>query len=456
MSAIMLSVTKVLAEFLASLRYEDIPDEVKTRAKHHILDWIGVAVAGSSAKTSRIIADFIRRAGGKEEATLIGYREKAPCVNAAFANGFMGHVLELDDGDVPRSYVHPATCANPAALATAEVMGASGKDYITAIVAGYEAMIRIGASIKLKHYGKLGFHSTGTCGTFGAAVAAGKILDLNSEEMAYAIGLAACQAAGLTIGFGSDAKPFHAGKAAMNGVIAAMLAKEGITGPTTTLDGKGFDYAYTGGEPNSEAIIRDLGKDWMIMGCYMKRYPCAFQEIFTIVDLVKEHDIKPEDVDEVLVELRQSWLKGHGYYTDGSSVTSAKCSLPYCVAVAIMDRQVGLEQFTWQRIRDPKLLEFMRQKVKIIPSSLPDDAWEEKRFPWVTIKTKDGKTFRADYVPRKDFVGGDKWSKEMLQEKFVYLASRELPKEKVSKIIEIVNKLEEIADIRELTYLLVP
>ncbi|NIN52077.1 MAG: MmgE/PrpD family protein, partial [Nitrososphaeria archaeon] len=215
-------VTKTLADFASSVRFSDLPEEALRHSKKCILDLLGVALAGSMTIPGRIIIDFVKKLGGEPEATVISSPLMVPCTNAALANGTLAHALELDDGS-RYAMGHPGVVVIPAALAAAESNDVSGKDLITAVVLGYETFIRLGSAVNPSHF-RRGFHTTGTCGTFAAAVAAGKILGLDEDGMANALGLAGTQSAGLFefVSDGSMSKPLHPGRSAQSGVLAVL------------------------------------------------------------------------------------------------------------------------------------------------------------------------------------------------------------------------------------------
>lgn len=461
-----MTVTLELAKFLAEkVKFDKLPEKTIESAKEKILDWLGVALAGNLMGAAKTVTNMVKAMGGVNEATLLGHREKVPALNAAFANGFCTHILELDDGD-STNHMHVSCNIMPAALAAAEIMGASGKDLITAVIAGYEAGIRIGNSLLPEHYDDLGFHITGTAGIFGAAVAAGKIFNLDTEQMASALGLAGTQSSALVIAFQSDGKPLHAAKAAMDGLLSSLLVKNGITGPVEVLDGKtvrgvGFGPAYTGGKSNPEMILHypnNLGENWRINYIYHRTVPCTFQNIGLLIDVIVKNDIKPDDVEEVICKFKPSWMKAHGWNSDGSSVGAAKASFPHIVATTMYYRDLilKLEQFNKIYTTNKQVLEFMK-KVKMV--EVPDA--EHLKLKWyVTIKTRDGREYGYGFsdIIREKWKGdwGNPLTREELHQKFRWLASRELSKEKVEKIIELVEELEEVADIRQLTDLLAP
>jgi len=240
------TITDELTDFGVRLEYKDLPKDVVKQTKKSILDAIGVILAGSKSKTGEIFVSLVKEFGGVEDSTIFGDGSKVPPPNAALVNGTMGHIHELDDGH-RFALGHPGVTSIPAAFSVAEKIGASGKELIPAIVLGYEMFIRVAQAINPSHRER-GFHTTGTCGTFGAAVSASKVVGLDKPDFVNAIGIAGVQAAGLmeVMRGESRIKPMNAGRAAHNGVLACLLAKRGLTAPNTILDGEnGFFRAYS-------------------------------------------------------------------------------------------------------------------------------------------------------------------------------------------------------------------
>jgi 2-methylcitrate dehydratase PrpD len=244
--------TQHLAKFIAETTYPDLPEAVTNHIKRCILDWLGAALAGTVEPASQAIVQIVKDLGGSGESTVIGASFRSCCVNAALANGVTGHAAELDDIH-EASVIHPGAPVIPAALAVSERTEASGEELIVAVAVGYETGIRIAKAVMPSHYEY--WHPTGTCGTFGAAAAAGRLLRLDEGTMLHALGVAGTEASGLIESFGTMGKPFNAGRAARDGVTAALLAERGFTGPTSILDAaKGYSNA-TSVQPNLNEIV---------------------------------------------------------------------------------------------------------------------------------------------------------------------------------------------------------
>src|SRR5271163_3157058 len=226
--------TRTLAERAAGLDWDDLPAPVRELSRQCVLDYLGCAVAGAADQLVGMLLDEMAEAGGTAQASVIGHRLQLPALAAALVNGAAGHALDYDDVNLAMPG-HPSVAILPGLLALAELKGSSGREVITAFVAGYETACRIGMALQPGHYA-VGFHSTGTTGSFGAAAACARLLGLDAEATAVALGIAGTQAAGLKSQFGTMCKPFHAGKAAQNGLLAARLAQRGFSSRTDIVE----------------------------------------------------------------------------------------------------------------------------------------------------------------------------------------------------------------------------
>lgn len=347
-----------LAEFATGPRGQDLPAEVITRGAMHVLHLVAVALAGSRADSSQPMLRVIREGAGRPEATVYGLGRITSATEAALANGTLAHALELDD-DHRTGTVHPGAVVVPAALAAAEAMGASGRTLLRAVMLGYEVMCRVGEAFMGQQFYR-GFHPTGTCGVFGAAVAAGIAFGLDREQLVRALGIAGTQASGLAEwrADGSWIKRLHAGRAAQSGVLAARLAREGFTGPATILEGaSGFLQAFAfEGAIDAEAVTRRLGDEFRAMATAFKPYPCcrfSHGALDLALGLHREGVTAP---DVASVHLRIYKTNILNYVSRPPSTVDAQFCLPYLVAAAVVRGRVGLAELTEAAIRDPEIL----------------------------------------------------------------------------------------------------
>ena len=310
--------TRTLAAFASALSYEAIPTAVREATKQYLLDTIGCGIYGSQTPWAKILNQLILEQGGRPEATLWLQGFRGPANMVALGLGVMMHSFELDDYH-SGAKLHPGAVVIPAALAVAERQGASGRDVLRAVVAGYELMIRTSLAGGTLSMRRRGWHITGLCGTFGAAAAAGQLLGLDSLQMANALGLAGTQSAGL-FAFtcdGANSKRLHPGRSAQSGVFAAELAARGFTGPTAVLEYEdgGFCHAVSDAS-NLELFTRGLEEDYVTAGVSLKPYACCgstHSSIDAVRWLACTHHIQPQDVDEIVVanhsvvKLQTSW-----------------------------------------------------------------------------------------------------------------------------------------------------
>lgn len=356
----MSDVTRALAHALAGTRYDDLPPDVVEHARRSVIDWLGSALGGSIEKPARLAQRVAAGLGASNDATVFG-AGRASAAAAAFANGVAAHILELDDIH-KGSTVHAAAPIVSAALAVAEREHADGRAFLAAVAIGYEAAFRIGEAVNPSHY--YFFHPTGTVATFGAAAAAGSLLRLTPDQMVHALGSAGTQAAALWE-FNADgamSKHLHPGKAAMNGILAADLARVGFTGATRILDGeRGFFRAMARGPAASEAqydvsrVIDGLGSRWKIGENGYKLYSCC-GHTHTAVDTALEirarrHWSKGDVLREVSGIAIETYGPGYEIVKAANPRTpyQAKFSLAYCVAAALLEGTLGLEQFADER-----------------------------------------------------------------------------------------------------------
>src|SRR5438874_282240 len=289
------NLTQVLARKSASLEYDDLPQDAHELARQCILDYFGVAVAGAGDGLVRLLLDELTEAGGTPQASVIGHNARLPALSAALVNGTAGHALDYDDVNMAMPG-HPSVAILPGLLALAELRRSSGREVIAAFVAGYETACRIGSALRPGHY-NLGFHATGTVGAFGAAAACAHLLGLDAEATALALGIAGTQAAGLKSQFGTMCKPFHAGKASQNGLLAARLAARGFSSrPDLVECEQGFALTH-GPDFNPEAALADPPNGFHIFANLFKYHAACYLThgpIECARNLREQHGVKPE------------------------------------------------------------------------------------------------------------------------------------------------------------------
>lgn len=448
------SLTEKLASFIVDTSYENLPSVVVEQVKMCMLDFLGVALAGSMTVPGRIIIDFVNGVRSHPEATVISSHRKVPCAIASLANGTMAHCLELDDGN-RRAMGHPGVVTIPPALATAELYNCDGKDLVTSITIGYDVFARIGSAVNPSHFER-GFHTTGTCGTIAAAAAAGKLLNLDKSEMVNALGLAGTQASGLFefVSDGSMSKPLHPGVASHGGVLAALLAKKGFTGPRTILEGKrGFFKAMSDFYKPKE-VTNQLGKRFRVLDTYFKFHAAcrhAHPAIDSALKISKENPINIEEIEKIFVKTYRAACEATNIYNP-ETILSAKLSTPFSVAIALIKGKAGLDEYSEESIRNKRVLQ-LSQRVIVSMDEKLDKLVPEKRGAIVKIKMKDGTEFEHySMLPRGE--PELPASKEELREKFRNLTREVVKKERIERIIEKIENLEKLTSLSELCSLL--
>jgi 2-methylcitrate dehydratase PrpD len=443
----------LLAEFAARARFADLPPDVIHDTRRAVLDWLGSALAGALEPPARIAQRVVAGFGRSEEATVFG-AGRAAAAGAALANGVASHILELDDVH-KGSTLHPAAPVIPAALAIAERERRNGQRFLLAVALGYEAALRVGEAVNPSHYHF--WHPTGTAATFGAAVAAGSLLGLDARAMLDALGTAGTQAAGLWE-FNADgamSKHLHPGKAAFNGVLAADLASGGFTGATRILEGdRGFFRATSaGGDPSR--VIDHLGSRWKISeNCYKLHSCCGHTH--TAIDMALEYRaasgwLGAEAVNELTGIDVATYAAGHEIVKESNPRTpyQAKFSLAYCVAVALLEGRVGLDQFTDDRFSESGVIDpaarALLARIRVVVS--PDLT---ARYPseWgtrLTLTRRDGQArVLTAAFPRGN--PENPVSTEALADKFRALVSPRLGSAVAARATDAVDSLESCPD----------
>ncbi len=438
-----------LARFVAEA--ESVPEEAIAQAKRSVLDTLGVALAGSSEEGVRIVAEWVRKQGGHEEATVLGQRFRAPAPEAALVSGTAGHALDYDDVSLPMRG-HPSAPLVTAVLATGEKAGCSGRDLLTAFVLGFEVEARLGRAIGEAHYA-LGWHATSTLGTLGAAAACARLLGLDARRTQMALGIAASLAGGLQQNFGTMTKPLHAGWAARNGVVAAEMSGRGFTADARALEGEsGFLRAMSGGSEVDLEPLAALGDPFEITssGIGVKLYPCCYavhRSLDAALDLRARHGIDPGSIVRIWVEVSRGALLPLRREPPATGL-EGKFSLEYCLAAALTDSRVGLASFTDEAIRRPVVRELMA-KVEASegaePGAFPIGGYAELR---IVLKDGSEHSLRVD-TPRGDPSRPLSW--EELAEKFRDCAGTVLFTQAINGSLRLIERLEDVPDVGSLT-----
>ncbi len=446
-----MGLTREVAQFVAKTRYRDVPLDVVRLARGFVLDGLGVALAGSTDECSRIVQAQIRQMAGKSEATVLGTRLCVPRAKAALANGVAGHAMDYDDTQLSTSkeavyglLTHPTTPVLAAALAMGEKKKISGEDLVLAYILGVEVECRIADAIHPRHY-QSGFHSTATMGGLGAAMAVGKILQLKEEALVHALGIAASMASGLRENFGTMTKPLHAGRAAENGVTAALLAEAGFTSAMNILEARrGFYNAMAGGYDESKITSR-LGRPYFMAepGISIKPYPSGSlshpaQDL--ILDLVKQHDLQARDIESIEVGTNSN-VPNALIYPMPKTALEGKFSIPFCMAIAVLERRAGIAQFQDRKVRDRNVVALMKRVNLVVDEELEALGYDQVRSR-IRIKLNEGRVIEGRYdVARGHPQKPMSWAE--LGEKFYDCAGLTLTRKNAEEVVEFVARLEQ-------------
>ena len=444
--------TRQLASYLAGLRFEDIPEAVVARTEELFLDWISSALAGRNARPVEALERFAQTMGPEDGPSeiLVSRRRSSPLF-AALVNAASSHVVEQDDVH-NESVFHPATVVFPAALAAAQQTGASGRDFITASIVGYETGVRVGTFLGRSHYQT--FHTTGTAGTLAAAAAVAHLLGANAETMLQAIGSAGTQAAGLWefLRDAADSKQLHAAKAAADGLLAAYIARDGFTGATHILEGKQGMAAGMSSDADPARLVEELGESWAVLDTSFKfhascrhTHPAAD----ALLRAMQENSLAADRISRVRTQVHGAAIDVLGPVTDPRTVHQAKFSMGFVLALIALRGVAGIEDFTDESIRDPELRAF-HDRVEMVFDPEIDAAYPRRWIGLVEVETTDGHEFTSRVeVPKGD--PGNPLSRTEIEDKARRLAAFRdgASTEEIGRVIERAWNLDREPDVRD-------
>ncbi len=440
------TLTKTLCGRLAAARFDDLSVAAVQQARRGVLDWIGCALAGSGHKTISTLLDVLQEVSGRPQATVLGRKLKLGLRDAPLANGQMGHVLDFDDTHMGGVVLHASSPVLAALFALAERSPVSGADLMLAYAVGFEAGVRTGWSAPGHHKG--GWHLTGTLGTIAAGVAGGKLIGLDRQRLTYAMGIAATQAAGMQQNRGTMCKSFHAGKAAANGVLAALLAERGFDSTQEIVEGKkGFSRIYSD-VAAPEQLNAGLDRGWLIETNGHKPYACGvvLHPLIDAVIAIRNRDhIDPATVSEISLKVHPFVLSITDV-VDPATGLQSKFSTLHSAAVALVDGAAGIAQYSDARARDP-LVAALRRKVKA-----QADATLGKDEAHAVI-VAGGKRHEV-HIPHAGGTAENPMSDAAIEAKFLANATPVIGAERAERARDLVWSLEQQRDMRALIGLL--
>lgn len=453
--------TRDLARFGAALRYDDIPAEVVARIKLSLLDSLGCCLFGATLPWTKKVAALAEQEGAKPVATLIGLGRKTSASLAVLVNGTSGHAFELDDIH-KESIIHAGSIATPVALGLAETRGkVSGRDVLTAMVAGYEIGHRVGNAATMNLFFR-GFHPQGTSGAFVAAATAARMLNLDALQFQHALGMAGSQAGGLMAAQeGAMVKRFHSGRAAQSGVYAAQLAADGFTGILDALEAPYGGYLSTySNEPNPSRLTdglgnEGLGKTWETLNVGYKPHASVtsiHSALDALSELMKEHGLKAGDIGRVETGLSPMTHVHCAWEYKAQGVTAAQMNLYYGMAVIALDGAAFTEQFREARLSDPQILDFISRITAHVDPEIEKMGAPFRHASRVKITARNGKIYEKLSLHRRGSPENP-LSPEEVVHKFRNVVAPCMAKADAERIIATVDRCEQMTDIGELAAL---
>jgi len=445
----MTDVTRQLARFIVDSRWGSIPKEIRHEAKRALLNWLGCALGGCHDPAVDTALGALREFAGPPQAVLLGRRERLDILNAALINAISSNVLDFDDTHL-RTVIHPTVPVASALVALAEHTPASGAQLLHAFILGVEAECRIGIAVSPEHY-NAGWHITATCGVFGAAAACGKLLKLDEQQMTWALGIAATQAAGLTEMLGSMTKCYNMGHAARNGLTAALLAAKNFTSSERGLEApRGFAHVLSA-QCDLNAIVDRLGATWELARNAYKPYPCGIV-VHPVIDaclqLRGERSIAPAAIERIEMRVHPLVLKLTGNANPRNGL-EAKLSVQHCAAAAFISGAAGVKEFTDACVHDPAVAA-LRARV-----AAREDAAVGKEAADVTVVLKGGASYNK-YVPHATGSLERPLSDTDLETKFRALAEWGLSTCDAFDVIELIWSFDNVRDAAALARTTVP
>ena len=439
-----MTIATELARRVCGLRYDSLPAAAVECAKRGILDTVGVTLVGSVEPCVRIA---LRLCSGTGPALVFGSAQRLPVADAALVNGIASHALDFDDCSNTLGG-HPSAPVLPGLFALADAVPANGRDFIAAYVAGFETETRIARAVNFHHYEK-GWHPTATLGVFGAAAGAARLLALTQDQTATALAIAASFASGIKVNFGTMTKPLHVGHCARNGVMAALLAREGMTARADAFEHQqGFFNVFNGaGNYDAQAVLRDWAAPFDIItpGIAIKRYPCCgstHPAIDAMLELVHAHGLTPDNVAHVV-----SWTHprrlAHTNRPSPRSALDAKFSVQYCLARALIDGEVVLSQFDGDAHLDPRVAQVMA-RIEAAPHPRMSGASTEHFGAEVTVTTTDGRRLTNTVDHALGRTSENPMPRSALEAKYRDCAGRVLTAQAVERSLDLIADMQSL------------
>jgi 2-methylcitrate dehydratase PrpD len=444
-----MSETQALASWVVQSHLEDIPEDVRREALRAIVNYTGCALGGSPDPAVNIAMRAFAPFFGQATANILGRPERVDPLHASLMNGISSHVYDYDD-TTPKNYIHPSSPVASALFAYASVNKVTGRNFVHAFILGFEAESRIGNSVYPAHY-DVGWHITGTAGTFGAAIAIGKLIGLNEQQMIWAIGLAATQAAGIREMFGSMAKSLHPGRAAQNGYASALLAQAGFTSGIHGLEGPRGFAAVQAAQYDLSKITAGIGVDFDLRANTYKPFPCGIVNHPTIdgaIQIHNQHKIAPDSIRSVRLRVAPLVLDLCNQQNITKGLQGKFC-VYHGAAIGLVRGKAGIQEYTDEAVNDPAIKRVRESATAVGDPSLTEDQAN------VEVELVTGETL-SRFVEASLGNLNRPLTNQQLDDKFRDQAVLALPAPQVEHVIELCWRIDQLADVNELVQSAVP
>lgn len=442
-------VTKTLARYIVTADYEHLPQKVRKEGVRTLLNWIGVAVGGSRHETVNTAIEALAPFSGPAQASLLGRRERFDVMNAAFVNGVSSHIFDYDDTHL-KTIIHPAGPVASAILALAEYHPLDGKSFLNALALGIETECRIGNAVYPDHYDR-GWHITGTAGVFGAAAGAGKLLGLSEQQMVWALGLAASQPVGLRESFGSMNKSFNPGRAASNGLFAAILASKNFTSSDQMIEARRGWANTISTKQDYREITEGLGQRYEAALNTYKPFACGIvmhPAIDAAIQLRNQYQITADQIERIDLRVNPLVLELTGKKTPNEGL-QGKFSIYHAVAVAFVEGAGGEKQFSDQAVRNPVIIGLREKVVPLVDPAIKPEQVDMR------VTLKDGRKVDT-YIQHAIGSLEVPMTDADLEAKFADLAEGILTTSRIRRLINLCLGIEQLANVAEIAKAAVP
>ncbi|MBS4214575.1 MmgE/PrpD family protein [Neobacillus rhizophilus] len=433
-------VTEKLALHITNTSYEDFSQNAIRESKRSLLNWLGVAIGAANHESMDMVLNVSKLTASQPQATVLGRNEKVDILFASLLNGMSSHIFDFDD-TLLETVLHPSAPVFPAILAYAEQQKKTGKDVLEAFIIGCEVEARLALSVYPSHYWR-GWHITGSVGGIGAAAAICKLMGLDVEKTIYALGIAATDPTGLREMFGTMTKPYHPGKAAMNGLLAALVGAQGFTASKQSLEAQRGFLNVLSEENKAELVTEQWGEKWEVEKNSYKPFASGIvthPAIDAIITIQKEHKLQAEEVESIVITAHPlvKELTGKTAITTG---LEGKFSVYHCVAAGFFNLKAGVYEFTDEYVNDPSVKNLRDKITLVIDEKIKEDQVH------LTVKLTDGPEISL-FVEHAIGSADTPMSDEQIKEKFLDVTGEIICSAAKNELIDLIDRFEEVEDL---------